>query len=124
WFLLDSRLARNFVVDWEHAARAFLATLYRDVLMHPEDERLAALYADVQKYPGMPASLREPDLGSASGPTFTFRLRPDGLEPGFFTPLTAFTGPETITLEEIRIESYFPIDEATARACERFATEA
>ena len=45
------------------------------------------------------------------------------LELSFFTTLTAFTAPENVTLEEIRIESYFPVDEATSRACARFAEE-
>ena len=30
-----------------------------------------------------------------------------------------FSAPQNITLEELQIESYFPLDDATARACER-----
>ena len=35
--------------------------------------------------------------------------------------ITAFSVPQNVTLDELRIESYFPLDEATMRACERFA---
>jgi hypothetical protein len=33
----------------------------------------------------------------------------------------AFSAPQNATLDELRIESHFPLDEATTRACERFA---
>ena len=39
----------------------------------------------------------------------------------FFMVVTAFAAPQQITLEELRIESYFPVDEATRLACERLS---
>jgi hypothetical protein len=35
----------------------------------------------------------------------------------FLTTVTSFNAPGNVTLEELRIESYFPLDEATERAC-------
>ena len=37
----------------------------------------------------------------------------DDLEVGFLTTLTVFSAPLNVTLEELRIESYFPANEAT-----------
>jgi hypothetical protein len=55
-----------------------------------------------------------------SEPTLSLRLRRDALDLAFLTTLTVFSAPQNIALEELRIESYFPLDEATARACERW----
>src|SRR6266851_5628429 len=52
---------------------------------------------------------------------FVSRLNRDDLELAFLTTLTVFNAPQNVTLEELCLESYFPLDEATARACERIA---
>jgi len=53
----------------------------------------------------------------------SFRLERDDLKLAFLTTVTVFNAPQDVTLEEIRLESYFPLDEATQRACERLARE-
>lgn len=53
--------------------------------------------------------------------TLSFRLKKGDLELGFLTTLTTFNAPQNVTLEELRIESYFPLDDQTARVCERLA---
>jgi len=118
--LFDPQLGRAFVVDWERIARGMLARLYRETLTHPNDQRLSNLFAELQRYPDVPQSFRDPDLGSPSEPTFTLRLRRDDLELGFLTTMTAFTAPHNVTLEEFRVESYFPLDAATERSCKQF----
>ena len=40
---------------------------------------------------------------------------------GFLTAITAFSAPQNVTLDELRIESYFPIDDVTRRACQHLA---
>ncbi len=77
--------------------------------------------AEVERYPDLPPSFRDPDLSLPTEATFTLRVRRDDLKLGFLTTLTAFTAPQNVTLEELRIERYFPLDEQTTRACERFA---
>lgn len=36
---------------------------------------------------------------------------------------TAFAAPQQITLQELRIESYFPADDVTRLACERIYSQ-
>jgi hypothetical protein len=33
--------------------------------------------------------------------------------------VTAFSAPQNVTLDELRLESYFPLDEATLAVCEQ-----
>ena len=65
--------------------------------------------------------MRQPDFSTPSDPTLTLRLKRDDLELAFLTTVTVFSAPQNVTLEELRIESYFPLDEETAVACERIA---
>ena len=46
-----------------------------------------------------------------------------GRRVGFLTTTTVFNAPQDVGLEELRIESYFPLDTATARACEQLAAQ-
>jgi transcriptional regulator with XRE-family HTH domain len=122
--LFDPRVTRPFVVDWERTARLLLSRLHRESLARPSDEPLAALVQALLEYPDVPESFRQPDFTAPSEPTFTLRLRRGDLELAFLTTVTAFSAPQSVTLEELRIESYFPLDDATAAACERSAREA
>lgn len=117
----DPRLARPFVQGWERVGRAMVARLHREVLARPEDAELAALLASLFRYEGVPEDWRQPDFSVPSEPTLEVRLRRADLDLRFLTALTQFNAPQNVTLDEIRIESYFPADEATARACESLA---
>jgi transcriptional regulator with XRE-family HTH domain len=120
--LFDPRLARPFVVDWERVAHAFVARLHRQALARPGEAELGALLRSLFEYPGVPESWRQPDFSTPSEPVLTLRLRRDDLDLAFLTTLTVFNAPQNVTLEEIAIESYFPLDDETARVCELVAT--
>jgi hypothetical protein len=121
--LFDPRAIRPFVVDWERVAHALVARLHREALARPSEKELAALVRSLFEYPDVPEAWRQPDFSVASEPVLGFRLRRDSLELGFLTTVTAFNAPQNVTLEEVRIESYFPADDATVSSCERLARE-
>jgi transcriptional regulator with XRE-family HTH domain len=117
--LFDPRLARRFVIDWERMARALLSRLHRESLARSSDVDLAALVRSLFEYPDVPESWRQPDFSIPSEPTITLRLRRDNVELAFLTTVTMFNAPQNVTLDELLIESYFPLDDATTAACER-----
>jgi hypothetical protein len=122
--LFDPRLARSFIQDWERSARLILSRLHRESLARPADEPRASLIRALLEYPDVPESFRQPDFTVPSDATFTLRMRRGDLDLAFLTTVTVFNAPQNITLEEIKIESYFPLDDATAAACERLAQSA
>ncbi len=122
--LFDPRQARPFIVNWERAARMILTRLQREVLHHPEDSERHDLLEELLSYPGVPEHWRQPDLASGNDATFTVQLQRDGLRLGFLTTLTVFSAPQNVTLEELRIESYFPLDPETQMLCEGLARQA
>ncbi len=119
--LFDPRLARPFIVEWERVARALLSRLHRESLARPEDQELAALVRSIFEYPDVPQEWRQPDFSAPSEPTLTFRIRRDDVELSFLTTVTIFNAPQNVTLEELRIESYFPTDEVTEAFCRNLA---
>jgi MmyB-like transcription regulator ligand binding domain len=109
------------MLDWERVARALLSRLHREALARPSDGDLAALVQALLEYPDVPESFRQPDFSQPSEPTISFRVRAGDHELAFLTTVTVFNAPQNVTLEEVRLESYFPLDDATARACEELA---
>ena len=116
--LFDPRLARPYVVEWERIARSLLTRIQREVISRPSDAALSTLLHDLLAYPEVPASFRQPDLTVASEPTLSVRLRKGDRELAFLTTVTQFDAPQNVTLQELKIESYFPLDDQTALACE------
>lgn len=119
--LFDPALARPFVVDWPGLARRMLARLHRDTLGSQGDPRLVALLDKAMAYPGVQAAWRQPDFAQPVASTLEVWLQRDDLRLGFMSTLTAFSAPGVVTLEELRIESYFPLDQQTSAACQRLA---
>jgi len=56
-------------------------------------------------------------------PLLTTSLASGDVELRFFSTLTTFGTPHDVTLDELRIESMFPADEATAQVCRRLAQQ-
>ncbi len=120
--VFDPVWACHFVVEWQRVAHQMLARLQREALHRPSDMTLSTLLERVMQYPEVRDEWRRPDFGAAPGSTMSIRLRRDGLAVGFMTTVTSFSAPSVVTLEELRIESYFPLDSATREACERSAS--
>lgn len=118
----DPKLWRPFVVTWEHVAHAMIARLHREVLL-TDDARLRQVLDRLLAFPGVPRAWRRPDFSTALGATATFRLERRGQRIGFLVTVTTFSGPRDITLDELRIESCFPLDVDTRAVCERLRNE-
>lgn len=119
--VFDPGRLRPFVTNWPQLARGMLARLHRDVLLAPFDARLSALLTRALSYPGVPPDWRQPDFVDEMTGTVTVCLRRGELDLSFLTAVTTFSAPRAVAVEELRIESAFPLDDATRLACERLA---
>jgi hypothetical protein len=119
--LFDPRLSRTHVFDWERTARTLLSRLHLEALEHPSDGGLEALIETLLGYPDVPESWRQPGFSEQNDATLTVRSRHGEQEAGFITTMTVFSAAANVTLEELCIESYFPIDSATEALCKRLA---
>lgn len=119
--LFDPRLGRRFVVDWERVAHLLLTRLHREALARPSDDIAANLLRELCSYPDLPSDWRQPDFSTPSEPALVLHLRRDDLDVRFLATITTFNAPQNVTLEELRIDSYFPLDERTEETCKRLA---
>ena len=112
---------RHAITSWETTAQALLSRLNRERLHRPHDERLAQVLDRTFALPHVPASWRQPDFSTPATPTFQMGFALGTLHVSFLTTLTIFSAPQNVTLDELIIESYFPLDEETERVCEALA---
>lgn len=112
---------REMIVDWPAFAALMAARLHRDAATDPSPDGLRALRDAVLAYPGVPPALRVPALESVPPIAVAVHVRaPDGGEARIFTMLATLGTPLDVTAEELRIELYFPLDDASdafLRAC-------
>lgn len=118
--MFDPALLRPYVVDWEHVARTLLIRLQREALAR-HDDGLRSLLATLCNYPDVPSKWRSPDLEVPSDPVLALRLEFGGQRLCFLTTITVFQAPQNISLEELQIEAYFPLDDATEQLCKALA---
>lgn len=114
---------RHVIVDWAFLAAAIAERLHREAAADPSVGP-RALRDAVLAYPGIPDRLRQPRLLDAPPVALPICLRAvDGVEAHFFTTLTTLGTPLDITAEELRIEAYFPLDDATEALMRDLAKE-
>ncbi len=121
--LFDPALGRPFVCNWQATARQMLSRVHREALARPNDEAILALRDRLLSYPDVPADWQVPDLTERTLPCLELRLKRDDLELGFLTTITYFSAPQNVTLSQLFIESFYPLDSRTAETCERLARE-
>ncbi len=115
----DERLLKPAVVGWEALARSMLSRLHREALQRGSDEMTARL-EQLTKLPGVPREWRQPDLGDGSA-TLQVRYTKGPVRAAFLVTATTFVGPRQLDLDEVRIESCFPLDAETRALCERLS---
>lgn len=103
-----------YLDDWPALAARLLARLYRES-SESDDAELGALYEELAGLSTVPRNWREHIGALTDTPTLELTLDNGSERCRLFTTITTFGTPQDLTLQELRIESYFPSDAATAR---------
>lgn len=104
---------RPYIVNWPAAAASLIQWLHRDAVSRFADAETRALLEELLSYPDVPRHWRTLDLDASTAPFLPIEFRKGDLQLRYFTTLTSLGTPHDITLQELRIESFFPADEAT-----------
>lgn len=118
YMLFDPRLARPFVQNWETLAGLLLSRVHQELLLRGDDPQLRALVDELLAFDDVPKDWRQPDFATGDDPVFMTRLTRDDTALAFSSTLTHFSGPQAVMLEELQIESFFPLDDETEAFCE------
>jgi transcriptional regulator with XRE-family HTH domain len=103
---------RSWIVNWEETAAAYIQWLHRD-LLRTGDEKTAALLDELLSYPDIPRKWLLLDLDASTEPFLAMEFKKNDVRLSFFTTIASLGTPYDITLHELRIESFFPADDAT-----------
>jgi transcriptional regulator with XRE-family HTH domain len=114
---------RPFIVNWEEVAQYFLRGVQADAIADGTRET-AELLRRLLSFPDLPALSQAQLPGEARAPVLIIHFRRGDVSLRLFTTIATLGTPHDVTLQEIRIECFFPIDDATARAFQDWAASA
>jgi transcriptional regulator with XRE-family HTH domain len=104
---------RPFIENWENVAARIIQRVHREAAANPSDETMKCFLEELLSYPDVPSRWRMLDLSDAPPPFLTIDYRWKNSTLRLFSALTTFGTAQDVAMQELRIESFFPADEAT-----------
>jgi transcriptional regulator with XRE-family HTH domain len=120
--LMSSEGLRPLIANWEEVALYFLRGVQADAIADGTAET-AQLLERLLAYPDVPA-LAQAAPEQSHGPVVAMHFRKDRASLRLFTTIATLGTPQDVTLQEIRIECFFPADPETARLFHGWAAAA
>lgn len=108
------RALRRWIMNWHVVGPVLLDRVERELAEAPSSTRLRRLLDEVRSYGPLPRAA--PDDAAPAGVLLPIHLRKDGLDVRLFSVLSTVGAAIDVTLQELRIETFFPADEESARA--------
>ncbi|MFT4046183.1 MAG: helix-turn-helix transcriptional regulator [Solimonas sp.] len=108
--MLHERGLRARIANFDAIAPPLLARTAREALEHPA---VAAVLDEVLRDPGLPRHWRQIDLCRPSLPVLPTEFVIGTQRVRLFSMLTTFGTPLDVTADELRVESFFPADDAS-----------
>jgi hypothetical protein len=116
--MFDPAGLRPWIANWDVVAQTLVQRVFREAVAGVPDPRVLSLLEELRTYPGSPAPGPQA-TAAADLPFHPVQFRKAALSLSFFSMVTTVGAPTDITAQELRIEAFFPADDAT----ERFARE-
>jgi transcriptional regulator with XRE-family HTH domain len=117
--LVSPDVLRPLIVNWEDVAVHFLRSVQADAVADGTADT-AALLERLLSYPGVPPLSRLASLETHT-PVLNIHFRKGDTALPVFTTIATLGTPQDVTLQEIRIECFFPADAASAALFRRWA---
>jgi transcriptional regulator with XRE-family HTH domain len=120
--LLAPDLLRRYIVNWEETARYFLRGVQADAAADGTPET-GALLRRLLAFPDLPALSETLPPDEETPPVLAIHFRKGTTSLRLFTTIATLGTPLDVTLQELRIESFFPADTETAALMRAWALE-
>jgi len=111
--LVAPDVLRPYLVNWTDVVRYFVRSVEADADADGTPET-AALHERLLAYDGVRAAVSAAPTELAMTPVLPMHFRKGATELMLFTTLATLGIPQDITLQELRIECFFPMNDATA----------
>jgi transcriptional regulator with XRE-family HTH domain len=122
WLMSPDGL-RPFLVNWPEVAIYFLRGVQADASADGTRET-ADLLRRLLAYPGVPDLSHTPALEELPSPVLAMHFRKGQTSLRLFTTIATLGTPQDVTVQELRIECFFPADEATSQVFKGWAAGA
>ena len=119
--VFDPKGLRPFIENWELVAARIIRRVHREAAENPSDETLKGFLDELLSFPGVPSRWRVPDFDGIAPPFLTINYRWNNSTLRLFSALTTLGTALDVALQELRIETLFPADEATRTIVNRLA---
>jgi transcriptional regulator with XRE-family HTH domain len=114
--MIEPGPVRDAVLNWDQVAPALLDRARREAVGGVLDLATAELVRELRARPDVAAAVPSvPSYGgrATSTPVLDVRFRWQNTECGFFSVVSTIGTPIDVTAQEVRVEAFFPADEAT-----------
>ena len=111
--LVGPEVLRPFLANWQDVVRYFIRSVEADAAADGTAETTALLHR-LLGYPGVDAVVKRMSFEPTSGPVLPMHFRKGEISLRLFTTIATLGTPQDITLQELRIECFFAMDEPTA----------
>jgi transcriptional regulator with XRE-family HTH domain len=122
WLISPDGL-RPLLVNWPEVAVYFLRGVQADAIADGTEET-ADLLRRLLAYPGVPALSHVPALEELPSPVLAMHFRKGQTSLRLFTTIATLGTPQDVTVQELRIECFFPADEVSSQVFKDWAAHA
>ena len=121
--LVAPDVLRPYLLNWAEVVRHFIRSVEADALADGS-EATAALLGRLLAYDGVRQVMGDAVDTGDGGPVLPMRFHKNGTALNLFTAIATLGTPRDVTVQELRIESFFAMDEATAQVFRGWAAAA
>ncbi|WP_051241601.1 MmyB family transcriptional regulator [Azohydromonas australica] len=113
--MLDPRLVCRYPLNQQEVGADLLHWIQREALGDGLGSEAATLLAELLALPGIATAAPMAKFNARALPFLPMQLRKDATKLNLFTTIATLGTPHDVTVHELRVEIFFPADEATAR---------
>jgi hypothetical protein len=118
--LVAPNLLRPHLANWAEVVRHFIRSVEADAAADGSIET-TALLERLMNYKGVRTALRLGTDKADTGPVLAMHFRKRDVSLRLFTTIATLGTPQDVTLQELRIECFFPMDDATGKLLRSWA---
>lgn len=115
--MLDPGGVRQYLHNWQEVAADLLHWIQREAMSDGPGSEATTLLNELLALPGIGGVAGRgavPNLDRRALPFLPVTIRKDGVELNLFTTIATLGTPHDVTVHELRVESFFPADAASA----------
>ena len=116
--------ARRWIVNWDDVSRNLLTRAERELGSIKDDDTASTLLEELRGYAGQSEGLRSAARLGPSDLLLPIHIKKDDWELRLFSTLMTLGTPQDVTLQELRIETFFPAGDESERTWRTIAMTA